>query len=212
MVLLCLGISACGSSAPRPTRLAGTVADAPTPPRAYLNDGDEDPSSDEDEDDLNGKTKDQDNDYSADHLKVENGSYHDEDDNPIVAFGHRADPSDEVQIRTLTERYYQAASSADGATGCSLLVPTLAKSIPGDYGKSPGPEYLRGNTCPVVLTKIFKHSREQLTERFSVTEARVHGKQGIALLGSENKPASYIMVERAPSGWRVIDLVPTVLP
>lgn len=209
--LLCLGMSACGSSTPLAAQRP-SVADAPASHREYLNDGDEDPSSDRDADDFNGKTKDQDKDYPADHLETENGSYHDGDDSQIIAFGHRADRSDETHIRTLAERYYQAAASGDGTTGCSLLAAWFAKSIPADYGKSPGPEYLRGITCPVVLGKIFEHSHDQLTERFSVTQARVEGSHGIALLGSETKPASYITLERTASGWQVVDQLPIALP
>lgn len=204
----------CGSSSPtgRPST-DSTATSHPTPAGKtgthYLNDGDHEPSSDEDQD---NNTADTDNDYREDHLKTENNSYHDEDDSYIVNYGHPANPADRQAITTLVRRYYAAAVADDGAEACSMLTPTFVKAIPGDYGRPPGPPYLRGKTCATVMSKMMRHSQAQLSNDFAVTAVRTHGNVAYALIGSTVLPASFLQLERMSGSWRVSSLLGSALP
>lgn len=175
----------------------------------YLNDGDHEPINDEDQD---NNTADTDNDYREDHLKTENNSYHDEDDSYIVNYGHPANPADRQAITTLVRRYYAAAVADDGAAACSMLTPTFVKAIPGDYGRYPGPPYLRGKTCATVMTKMMRHSQAQASNDFAVTAVRSHENVAYALIGSTVLPASFLQLERVGGSWRVSSLLGSALP
>jgi hypothetical protein len=179
----------------------------------YLNDGDNDASSDEDPDDLNGKKIDNDNDYLGDHAPTQNSSYHDGDDHSIVSFGHPAGAADKQAVTAVVKHYYAVAAAADGAAACSLMYSGFAAVVPEDYGQAPGPAYLRGDTtCSAVMSALFKHSRSELTRAFDVSEVRVARNQGFALLGSRTAPASYLDVRRERGVWKLDALTAVALP
>jgi hypothetical protein len=127
-------------------------------------------------------------------------------DNNIPAYGHAASAADNQAVTALVKRYYAAAATADGATACTLLYPALVHAVPEDYGQAPGPAYARGKTCPVVMSKLFKHVAGHPADLAAteVTGVRVYRDRGFAMLRSKTTPNGEIFVERAGrSSWKV---------
>lgn len=233
-VLLCLyGVACGGKSQNRPVRTEAVVPGAfphslrsasgehatpkPAPPplkvepgQHYLNDGDNDPSNDYDRDDWEKGLPDDDNDIKEDTQHPENDKYQDKDDNP-AAYGPLADTIDRRAVAALAKRYYAAAVAEDGAKACAMINPTLANSVVEDYGRPPGPAYLRGNTCAQVMTRLFSHSHAELTTDFVVTEVRVNGNHAYAFLGSKKMPASTFQAIRRRGTWKSVGLIGTPL-
>ncbi len=186
-----------------------TTAPSPRPAagvHGYLNDGDNDASSDDDPDDRETPKVDNDSDAPEDNLHPENGSYHDKDDD-VAVYGPRAGPSVERTIAALVRRYYAVAASGNGVKACSMMYSIFAEGMAEDYGQPPGPPYLRGKTCGAVMDRMFEHSREQLASRYVVTEVRVRGNSGFVLLGSRTQPASAMIVRRERGIWKINSLL-----
>ena len=93
-----------------------------------------------------------------------------------------------------------------------MITATFVQAIPEDYGKGAGPVYLRGNTCPVVMSRLFKHERKRLAAAFTVTGVRVHGNQAFVILGSQTQPATYLTLEHERSGWKLAGLLGIPVP
>ena len=139
--------------------------------------------------------------------------YYDSDDGPIRDYGHAASVTDRRAIAALVERYYAAAAAEDGAAACSLMYYLLAESIPEDYGRPPGPLYLRGaRTCPAVLSLAFKRFHAQLAVAPTVYAVRVKGELARALLGWRTLPAGFMEVRREGRVWRVDSALAASLP
>jgi hypothetical protein len=224
VALLSIGTAACGDAGRRAhpvsqassrvvTGAAASIPSGGAVTQRYLNDGDNDPSSDNDEDDLNGKTIDEDHDGPEDHVNPENDRYHDGDDGSVVAYGRSASAVEERVIAALVERYHAVAVAGAGAVACSLIAPSVAGAIPEDYGRAPGPTYLRGGkTCSAVMSLLFKHAHGQLAGAVEVTGVRVEGDRAIALLGSGTMPAGDIIVRREHGAWKIDGLIEGPLP
>jgi hypothetical protein len=135
----------------------------------------------------------------------------DHDDKATYAYGHRPSVGDARAIQGVVERYYATALTGDGATACSLLPTGVARSVPEDYGQT-GPAYARGKTCQVVLSKLFRHSREQLAEAITVVEVRVKGNTAQVVFSSQKMPASSILLARPGGSWKVVQLFGGQLP
>jgi hypothetical protein len=220
--LLGLGVIACGDasvrtrSAPRSSSsavLGGNVA------AATGSNGTQTPGhfkGDEDDDDTpsnyTGNNKnDNDADFDNDR-KNENKGYYDSDDGGIRRYGNAADTANRRTIAALVKRYAAAVAANDGATACSMIYSVLVEAIPEDYGRPPGPAYLRGTTCQAVMSLLFRHSHSQLTGAIEVSGVRVKGNQAYALVGSRTVPASYIMVRREHGIWKIDELLAGPLP
>lgn len=134
------------------------------------------------------------------------------DDAEIGNYGQAPSATDRRAIVALTTRYLRAARAADGRRACSLIYSLFAEAIPEDYGRGAGPAYSRGDTCPVVMTKIFRRDRAQLSGRFVVTDVRVRGQQARALVGSATAPAGYLQLRRERHVWKVDALLTQPLP
>jgi hypothetical protein len=121
--------------------------------------------------------------------------------------GVAASDAERSAIAALVKRYYAAVAADNGAQACSLLYPPLGKAIVEDYGNSVSPSYLRGKTCSVVMSKIFKHRRGQPTSDVSgieVTGVRVvNGTAAIVLLHSPTMPVGEISLSREGKKWTV---------
>jgi hypothetical protein len=172
---------------------------------------------DEDDDDTASNrtynTKnDNDADYDNDSKAKEPKTYYDSDDGPIRSYGEVANASDSRAIAALVKRYYAAAAAANGARACPLIYSLFAEAIPEDYGRGAGPAYSRGNTCAVVMSKLFKHNHAQLPAKIVVTAVRVNGNQARALIGSVAAPASYLLLRRERGVWKVDALLGMPLP
>jgi hypothetical protein len=145
------------------------------------------------------------------------GDDHDGDnDNALVrSFGHEASARDKRAVIALVKRYYAAAYSDTGAMACSLIYSPFAKAVAHDYGRAPGPAALRGNTCAVVLSKLFKQERHRIIADIKATVSTVHtrGNDGwVMLYYSNSEPERYLPVERERDIWKLSALLDSRLP
>jgi hypothetical protein len=175
--------------------------------------GDED--DDEPESTSTGSEPNGDNDGDNDNDVADNAKqrYYDGDDSAISAFGRPASSGEERALTSVVKRYYDAAVKDDGTKACSLILPSFARAIPEDFGRVPGPLYLRGaKTCPAVMSRVFRHERARLTAVLVVTGARVKAGEAYVLLGSKRDPASYVFLRRYGRTWRIVGLLSSPLP
>lgn len=223
--LLCMGTTACGGSrdikrsAPgasdssATSALSTTITSSVIPPGQSLRgDGDADNPSDidgnGDRDTAGTGGPDRDNDNPT----PESYDFPDRDDKATFAYGHPPSATVAGAILSVAKRYYAAASVEDGAAACSLLFAGLAHAVPEDYGHA-GPSYLRGGkTCQAVLSMLFQHFHEQLTEAITVVEVRVEGSDAQVVFSSRKMPASRIFLVRQGHSWKVSALIGQPLP
>ena len=138
------------------------------------------------------------------------GSYRlpDADDRATFDYGHTPVPAQRREISSLVERYFAAARAEDGAHACALLSPSLARSVPEDYGRGAGPAYLRGGkTCAAVMSMLFKHSHGELAEPVDIVEVRVDGTRAQVVVSSRTLRASRILLHRDRRAWEVRELL-----
>jgi hypothetical protein len=154
------------------------------------------------------RDKDNDDDIGAPNDDINN--------NRIERYGHAASATDEWAVTELVKSYYAMAAAGNGVKACTLLDSSLAADAPEDYGRVPGPAYLRGaTTCPAVMAKLFRHSRAQLaakTATLEVTSIRVSGNHGFALLSFGKMPERDITVRREHHRWKIGMLLDEELP
>lgn len=128
----------------------------------------------------------------------------------ISTFGHAATGAEKRAITALVRAYYAAAAADDGAKACSMIYSIFEEAIPEDYGQPPGPPELRGTTCAVVLSKLFRHVPGQppsVLAKTEVTGVRLRGRVGYAQLRSSAMPAGEIGLEREHSSWKLSSLI-----
>jgi hypothetical protein len=222
--MLCLGTTACGGaskSSHLASRTTSTTIAYPTDNGAtttsgqhYLNDGDAEKKDDGDLDNREGNHEDGDADSSEEYeTTYDNGDYHDSDDGPILNFGRAASVGEKQAIMPLVKRFYTAAVHGDGAAACSIMLPSLARSVAGAYGQSSGPSYLRGGeSCAAIMSLLFAHFRAKLAGEIGVTNVLVKGNMAFVLIGSMTMPASYLPVEREDGHWWIAALIGRALP
>jgi hypothetical protein len=165
--------------------------------------------SDADHDDIKGP-KDHDNDTDN-----KTGSYYDPDDGTFRNFGKAAGAADKSSITALVRRYFIVAAARKGSTACSMLYSPLARAIPEEYGRPPGPVYLRGKTCAKVATKLFTRDHEQLQAyvgNLEVTGVRLDHDHGFAVLRFARLPGRQIQVQREHKAWKIDELLDRELP
>jgi hypothetical protein len=172
---------------------------------------------DEDDDDqpgsyVKGKMLDKDADLDRDGVVRERDGYFDDDDGIVRGYGHPASVPDMHAAKMLIKRYYAMAVAANGATGCSLLYRTYAASVVEDQGSNAGPRYLRGKSCAIVMTKLFKHMSRSLVKPMAIRAVRVRGETAYVLLGSKMRPASYFRLHREGKRWKLYGLLDRPLP
>lgn len=215
IIALCLCLSACGGSSDRSVSRTNPSSVAVHPSESLTGDYDGDDEYDhkggsDDDNDDSTQPKDKDNDSDN-----RTGSYFDKDDASVLDFGHAGGHADRRAIASLVKRYFAAADTDDGATACSLIVPSFASAIVEDYGRSGGPLYARGDSCPAVMSKVFRHYHRQLVAHqatLRVAAVRVDGATGVATLAFKALPGRQLRVERAGKGWRVDALLDLELP
>jgi hypothetical protein len=125
-------------------------------------------------------------------------------------YGHEASEPDRRAITALVKRYYAAAAADDGATACSLIYSTFEEAIPEDYGQPPGPPNLRGKTCAVIMSKLFKQLPGEppaVLAKTEVTGVSVRGRRGFARLHSSAMHTGSIAVERERQTWKIQALI-----
>jgi hypothetical protein len=172
---------------------------------------------DQDDDDEAGEnphsSKDEaDSDFDDD-AETKDKGYFDADDNSVRTYGHAAVRIDTQEIVAVVKLYYAAAAAGDGARACLMILPSFGKTILEDYGRAPGPAYLRGaKTCAAVMTLLFRHVHRQVAATFEVTGVRVEGISALAILGSRVLPVRYLSLERQGGAWRIVGLLDEPLP
>lgn len=128
-----------------------------------------------------------------------------------LTFGHPASSADTRAITAVTRTFYSAAAKDSGTVLCSLLYSLLEETVAEDFGHEPGPVALRGNSCAVVMTKLYRQDHRRHVAEFAklrVTSARISYHQALALLSfGESKPSSYIALKRERSIWKINALV-----
>lgn len=131
-------------------------------------------------------------------------------------FGHAASPQEARAITALIKRYYAAADAEDGAKACSMIYSTIEESVPEDYGQSPpGQPYMRGTSCPTVLTLLFKHFHPQITvelPKLKVARVRLVEHHGLVLLNFGTMPEREIFVVREGHTWKLDALLDGEVP
>ncbi len=132
--------------------------------------------------------------------------YGNEPDNENEPFGHPADATDARRITAVLRRYYAAAARGDGALACGLLYSPVAEGVAEDYGGSNAPADQRGETCAVVLSKLFDQQHGQLKDgaKLRVAAVRVELNQASVRFGlGGGQPDQYIMAHRERGAWKV---------
>jgi hypothetical protein len=131
-------------------------------------------------------------------------------------FGHAANAADARAMTALVKRYYAAAAASDGAAACPLVYSILAEAIPEDYGQSSARTPLRGKTCAVVISKLFKHFHKRLksdSATLKVAAVRVLGNRGSVLLGFDGQlPKHYLETHRERGAWKIDRLLDNEQP
>jgi hypothetical protein len=148
-------------------------------------------------------------DYDEDRDGTPNSRY-DSDDYAVLTFGHEASPAERQVVTALVKSFYAAAAAEDGAKACSLIYSLLAESIPETYGEvATGPPELRGKTCAVVMTKLFKRDHQELVVHnatLKVTGVRVEAKNGFVLLDFKGVPDRHVVLHRELGAWKIDSL------
>jgi hypothetical protein len=188
ILFLCFGVGACGgtSTAPHTATSASNAASSSALASA-------------------GKdTNDLDDDASGD------------DDRGVLEFGHAATPSEQRPMVTLLKRYYAAAAAADGRTACPMIYSIVAEAATEEYGRAPALPALRGKTCAVVMSKLFRRSRRSLRVKLAtlkVTDVRVEGDRALVVMSFATTPEPRkIPLHREAGRWKVQELLDSGMP
>jgi hypothetical protein len=179
-------------------------------------------TGDYDNDDYeSGHLGDADNDDSAKPKDVDNdfdGKGHglyDKDDGEFSDLGHAASGAQRSTIAALVVRYFALAAAEDGAAACPMVLPSLANGVPEEFGRSPSPPYMRGTTCAVVLSKLFRLNHRQVAvERatLKIADVRVDHDRGFALLRFKGLPNRFMPVTLVAGAWKMGGLLEEELP
>ena len=143
----------------------------------------------------------------------DNDSDHNDDDNHILYYGHAPTAAEKGQIVALVTAYYAASAVEDGAKACKLLMPFVAESVVESIGHNAG---LRGNSCSVVMSKLFKQHHALLSGEsasLKLYTVRVNGGKALTVLSFSNLPEVRQLTERLDEKgeWRVLDLLDGIL-
>jgi len=125
-----------------------------------------------------------------------------------------ASAADTRAVTRLLQDYYTAAAAGDGAAACGLIYSPLAEAVPEDYGKPPGPANLRGKTCAVVMSKLFRSMPERMRvdhATLDVREVQAEGNEGLAVLRFKRNPERQFLLHRQRGVWKVGALLDTEL-
>jgi hypothetical protein len=142
----------------------------------------------------------------------DNDGDHNDDDEKVLYFGHAANAADRRDSVALVTRYFAVAAAENGAAGCRMLVPFVAEGLPEQDGQSP---HLRGSTCAVVLSKLFKLHHSLLAKKqatLHVIAVRVEGGRALTILDFPTIPEVRQMIERRVGGtWKMLELLDGIL-
>jgi hypothetical protein len=132
-----------------------------------------------------------------------------------LRYGHSPGGVEARAIDILVGRYLTAAVKGDGTTACASMYSLYKESIVQDYGQSSGPPSLRGSTCAIVMSKLFRQERSH-TESLGdlhVAATRIRGLRAIVLLAASGQPPTHsISLHRERSTWGIDELLDVPVP
>jgi hypothetical protein len=134
---------------------------------------------------------------------VPSRGFRDYDDRRFTAYGRSASAAEERSIAKAVELYFAATAAFDGRRACSLMAPSLAKTIATEDTPGYAGPYRKGRTCEGAMEFLFKHFRAETTAPVVVLGARVDGRHAYALLGSARIRSSFVILYRERDGWKV---------
>lgn len=192
-----------------PTAERGQLITSKIPPgQRVRGDGDADNPGDIDG---NGDIDPEDSD--SDYPVPDSYRFPDKDDRATMLYGHSPKAAERAVISGIVKRYYAAATAGEGAVACSLLLPAIARSVPEDYGQSPGPSYLRGGkTCPAVMSMLFEHFHQELAEAPEIVDVRVKHANAQVVLASRTMRASSFSLIHSSGSWKAQETLGQTLP
>jgi hypothetical protein len=155
---------------------------------------------------------DDDADFDNDRAGRSRTGYYDADDGLVRAYGRAATAAEEKVLTAVVRRYHAAAAGGEGGVACLLLQASVRTSVVEDYGRPPGPPYLRGATCAAVMSRLFQHARERLSGAIVVAAVRVQDPRALVLVGSRTAPANEVTLVRDDGTWKIAGLLGTALP
>ncbi|MGH2879526.1 MAG: hypothetical protein ACRDK4_07980 [Solirubrobacteraceae bacterium] len=204
MLALALALAACGAardgkgaSSPAASSAALIASGVGLVGRGLHGDGDDDEAS-------SAHVVQDLHDHDFDEDGSENSSFYDADDLGALSYGTAPAPHQAALLRRVVVSYYAAATTANGAKACALLVPIWRQAVIEDYGEGAGPAYARGRTCARVMSLLFVH-RLRANERVVLVALRVKGTQALALVGSSAAPASLLSLQLLNGHWEVAE-------
>lgn len=137
---------------------------------------------------------------------------HGDDDGKFLNYGHAAYAAEARALTALVKRYYAAAAASDGAAACSMLYPFIAESVVEGYGHT---RALRGDTCAVVMSKLFAQQHKLLTGKSTTLKMyaiRVNGARALTVLRFAVLPEVRIITERREgSTWKMLNLLDSII-
>jgi hypothetical protein len=139
----------------------------------------------------------------------------DDNNSAVRDFGSPATAAEAHAISALLRRYYATAAAGNGALACSMILASIVKAVPLNYGVY-GPTYMRGGkTCAQVLVRLFAHEHRRLlaeTAHMTVTSVRLQGDLGLAMLGFSGLRERQISLQREHVTWKLAALLDGELP
>jgi hypothetical protein len=142
--------------------------------------------------------------------------YDDKHHRAVLEAGRAASPAAAAAVTAVLKRYYAAAEAGNGAAACAMILKSLARAVPEDYGEPPGPPYMRSKTCQGAMTLLFKHYHPQLAlelPRLRVARIRASGSQATAFLTFAAMPERMILLrQESGNGWKLAALLDSELP
>jgi hypothetical protein len=152
-----------------------------------------------------GSRKDRDGDQDS----SKGGGRYDRDDYEILHYGHEGNVAEKHAVAAIVKQYYDAIGKGDGTSACRVMDQVLAEGIVEQEGES-GPALLRGHTCPVVLAKLVRVNRRELSRDNSsmrITGLRVQGDTGYVFLTFKAFPNRHILLHRESGVWKIDEYI-----
>lgn len=130
----------------------------------------------------------------------------DSDDREAFAFGHSPGSASSA-INAVVKRYFAAAAAEDGASGCRLLIPSLASTVPDANVGANGAVRGRRSTCAAALQSVFTHYHGELEGTVQVASIRVKEATAQVIVTSRTLRAGEIFLTRQSGSWWIEELL-----
>lgn len=133
------------------------------------------------------------------------------DDNEILYFGRKGDPSQMMAITALLHAYYAAGSRGDGTAGCRLVYALTIEMLASESDRVASSR----RRCIKRLTAWFTSNHEQLLLSLGslrIVGLRVLGAQGLVMLKLATPVPMYVEVHREGGRWKMKSLIEQKFP